>query len=108
MGDDEGVTITLAFGEAAKGARDRIDETMDGDAGKKPKDEVNYRPADGEDRCVKCQHWQGSDQDDEAGCAIVAGSVEAGYVSDMFEADDSPDPRARRRPPPFGDDDKET
>jgi hypothetical protein len=99
---DDGVKVTLTFGEAEKGARDMLDEHLSDE--KVPQADANYRPADTPDEtCSRCEHYMASDQAEEASCEKVAGTVEAGYVSDLFEPSGEKgqkDPMSER--PPFG------
>lgn len=52
---------------------------------KKTKSEVNYRDAGSSNtRCEKCKHFRWADGGNGS-CAVVAGRIDPGFVSDAFE-----------------------
>lgn len=64
---------------------------MNGDEGKVPMGEVNYRPAEGpEMSCSTCAHFDGA-----GSCEVVAGEIDPRGVSDAF----APREQAQQVPP---------
>ena len=98
---DSGVTITIGFDQAKRGAEDMVDTAMSEKVDRKT---VNYRPCDSQGECCSaCASWEGSDQDSTAGCKIVGGKVDADSVCDRFSAAGEGEQQDEQDQPDVGD-----
>jgi hypothetical protein len=70
--------MDIPMGPAGKGM-DRFNAAAEGKQ-RKTDEGVNYRKAEGGDRCSDCAHWDG-----EEGCELVAGRIAPDGLCDLHE-----------------------